>query len=153
MKQLLILLIAALGMTQVYAGGPRFVNGDGSALTNLCIDAVESDSSFKKLARFYGFEHLNESDLVCNGLSLNRFKARYADSTDEVATVMSFSKGDLSPTTELCFAAVTGAENLDELKSTYSSKADHDLSQVTCNGMPLDRFVRRYGADALASNN
>ena len=152
MKQFFILFIAAFGMTQVLADTAKFLNGDGSALTNLCIDAIESDDSFKKLAEFYGFPEMTESDLVCNGLSLSRFKIRYANS-DEVNTVLSFSKADLSPSTELCFAAVTGADDFQALKDSYRSKTNNDVKEVTCNGMPLDRFVRRYAADAFATNN
>lgn len=152
MKKFIILLVAAFGMTQALADAARFVNGDGSALTNMCIDAIETDDSFRKLAKFYGFEDMAESDLVCNGLSLSRFKIRYANS-EEVNTVLSFSKSDLSPTTELCFAAVTGADNLESLKESYNSKTNSDVEKVTCNGMPLDRFVRRYAADAFASND
>jgi len=151
MKKIAIIFTAVFGMAQAYAGGATFINGDGSALTNMCIDAIESGDSFKKLAKFYGFSHLSESDVVCNGLSISRFKDRYADS-EEVNTVLSFSKADLSPTTELCFAAVTGADNLESLKESYHSKTDNDVEKVTCNGMPLDRFVRRYAADAFASN-
>lgn len=152
MKQFLILLVATFGMTQAFADNAKFVNGDGSALTNLCIDAIESDDSFRKLADFYGFGDMTESDLVCNGLSLSRFKLRYENS-EEVNTVLSFSKADLSPSTELCFAAVTGADNLQSLKDSYRSKTNNDVDKVTCNGMPLDRFIRRYAADAFASND
>ena len=152
MKKLLIPIIAMLGMSQVFAEPARLINGDGSALTSMCIDAAESGASFKRLAKFYGFQGMNEADLVCNGLSLSEFRERYSD-IEETTTVLSFSKIDVSPSTELCFAAVTGADNYEALKASYNSKADHDVSEVTCNGMPLDRFVRRYSADAFLSSN
>ena len=152
MKQLLTLIIALLGMAQAYADTPRLVNGDGSALTNLCIDAAESNASFKRLAKFYGFQGMNEADLVCNGLSLKDFKERYAK-VEKTTTVLSFSRNDMSPSTELCFAAVTGADNYETLKASFNTKTDQDVSTVTCNGMPLDRFVRRYGVDAFLSKS
>lgn len=152
MKKAFILFVAVFGMTHALADAAKFVNGDGSALTNLCIDAIESGDDFKKLAEFYGFGEMTESDLVCNGLSLSRFKIRYANSA-EVNTVLSFSKADLSPSTELCFAAVTGSDDFETLKDSYRSKTNNDVEKVTCNGMPLDRFVRRYAAAAFATNN
>ena len=152
MKKLLILIIAILGMPQVYAEPPRLINGDGSALTSLCIDAAESSASFKRLAKFYGFQGMDEANLVCNGLPLAEFRERYSV-IETTTTVLSFSKTDVSPSAELCFAAVTGAENYEALKASYNSKTDHDVSEVTCNGMPLERFVRRYGVDAFLSAN
>lgn len=151
MKHLFVLAILAAFAGPALADSSKFINGDGSVLTDLCIDAIESDVSFRELAVKHGVEELKESSLVCNGLSLNRFKLRYAES-ETINTVLSFSKADLSPATELCFAAVTGAEDLEALKADYEVKTRLDVKSVTCNDIPLDRFVRRYGAEAFASN-
>ena len=102
------------------------------------------------LAKFYGFQAMGEANLVCNGLPLAEFTKRYSV-IETTTTVLSFNKADVSPSAELCFAAVTGADNYEALKASYNSKTDHDASEVACNGMRLERFVRRYGFDAFLS--
>jgi hypothetical protein len=152
MKHLVALALFTLGVNAAQAESSTFINGDGSPLTDLCIAALDSEASFDELAVAHGLEGLTESDLVCNGLSLSLFKARYIESV-QINTVLSFSKADLNPATELCFAAVTNADNLESLKESYEGRTSTPLSAVTCNGIPLNRFVRRYGAHVSASAN
>ncbi len=152
MKYLVSLALIAFGVNLAQAESSTFVNGDGSPLTDLCIAALNSEASFEELSAAHGLEDLTESDLVCNGLSLSLFKARYIE-TVQINTVLSFSKSDLNPATELCYAAVTNAENLESLKESYEGRTNTPLSTVTCNGIPLNRFMRRYGAHVSASAN
>jgi hypothetical protein len=152
MKYLAALALFALGANLAQAESSTFINGDGSPLTDLCIAALDSEASFEELTAAHDLQGLTESDLVCNGLSLSLFKARYIESV-QINTVLAFSKADLNPATELCFAAVTNAQELESLKDSYEGRTNTPLSSVTCNGIPLNRFVRRYGAHVSASAN
>lgn len=147
MKKLITSIIVLLSSIQT-AHAVTFNNSDGSRLSSICIAAVESDKALQKKARAYGFNQQDLNAFTCNGLTIDAFAKKYRGVTaDETIKVYAFERTEDSRETELCVAAATSN---DEYKATKARLfKGRSVSKIYCNGLPLDKFARRYGNKAF----
>jgi len=64
----------------------------------------------------------------------------------------SFVNADASIYSELCIAAVTSAELLEQKAAEYKF-SKNDMKKFSCNGMELDDFVKKYGPGSGSKNS
>ncbi|HWK54158.1 MAG TPA: hypothetical protein VNR18_07305 [Hyphomicrobiales bacterium] len=141
----LVLASLFLGLaTTATAGQVRLVNADASALSEICIAAVESRAAARATASELGVPNRDLAQLQCNDMPLAEFVRRYRAPTPtlHLQTAYVFKGSDASPLTALCMASL---EN-DTAFATARARLDDDLdlSEVRCNKLPLDEFVRKY---------
>ena len=141
-KSLLVLSVLAL-CTSPFTLAADLVSGDNSNLTAICIAAAESDAAMEAKAEEFGFNQTELQTFSCNGMTLKEFAKKYRDNTSGKAVVVyTFEKTQDSRESELCFAAVTSREVYEKVKqSMFNGRVD----DVQCNGLPIEKFARRYG--------
>jgi hypothetical protein len=146
MKMQIAALALILGSSSVLASDVKLVSSDGSDLSNLCVAAAQSDSTVRDLAAEMNIPAA--SDVLCNDQPIHhfadQFRAEAAASTQYVVSV-----ANQSPETRLCVAALTSPSEFASLKAEFFGDVAVERV-VTCNGLPLSQFVRRY-QDRLAS--
>ena len=144
MKSLLMISSMVLLSTANVAQAVNFNNSDGSRLTAVCIAAAESDKALTKKAREYGFNQKDLESFTCNGLSLTEFGNKYRGmSADETVKVYAFERTEDTRETELCVAAATSNEAYKAVKTKLFKSGS--VKKIQCNGLPIDKFARRYG--------
>ena len=149
MKALIAALTLALFSSVAAADEIRLVNSDGSELSQLCIAAAETGKPVMILARNLGLGSFDLNELRCNGKPLHSFVSQLQTATP-VVTQYQINLGDETPESMLCRAAVTSDAEFARLKETHFARVLVE-TEVSCNGMPLNRFVRRYQGQAGAS--
>ncbi len=127
----------------------RFVAGDDSPYTEICIAATESDNAAQSVMEKYAVTRSDISELSCNGMTLNRWISKfrsdsYADSQESIR-VFAFRENNDSAETSMCIAAVTSSDEYSRLKEELFGNSQSTLSRIYCNNMPLRTFARRYG--------
>jgi hypothetical protein len=88
--------------------------------------------------------------VLCNDKPIRSFAGQFRAKTAS-ATAYVLSVGNQSPETRLCVAAVTSAEEFAALKAEFFGDVAVER-EVSCNGLSLDQFVRRY-QDRLAATS
>ncbi|MDY6983094.1 MAG: hypothetical protein SV422_08400 [Pseudomonadota bacterium] len=161
-----LVALALLGSASFAHADYKLVSADDSDLSKLCIAAAESSSreGILAAAEAAGVGLLDLPDVRCNGLTLERFGAKYRSSKGKELALLDTSspasplnvilrKTDSTPETELCAAAAVSEAAYASVKATYFSKDDNIESEIHCNDMPLKSFVRKYrsGSTALVS--
>lgn len=128
----------------------RFVNGDGSKVTDLCIAAATSAPDLNTRATRLGIKNFTNDDVLCNGMPLNEFMRKYRTIKTPDTVIMSFRKIDDTPETELCYAAIMFSPGIEDLKAAYLRR-HQSLDKVLCNNMPFERFVEKYKQQVLTA--
>lgn len=140
MKVQFAALALLLGSSTVLATDVKFVNADGSALSSLCIAAAESGKTVGSLAAEMSISASQE--IRCNDKPIHAFVGQFrAEAAAAAAYVL--SKANASPETQLCVAAVHSQEEFTTLRNAHFAGIDVSRA-ITCNGQPLNQFVRRY---------
>jgi hypothetical protein len=146
MKLQIAALALILGSSPVLATDVKLVSSDGSDLSKLCIAAAQSGSTVSALAAEMNIPAA--SQVLCNDQPIHafagQFRAEVAASTQYVVSV-----ANQSPETRLCVAALTSPSEFASLKAEFFGDVAVERI-VTCNGLSLNQFVRRY-QDRLAS--
>ncbi|MDT8320793.1 MAG: hypothetical protein RQ826_09750 [Xanthomonadales bacterium] len=146
MKTLLIPAFFALSSCAALAGELVFTNADGSALSEVCVTAVNSPEKMYQVAKKLAVTQLNT--VACNGMPLEKFVAKYGYKPEEhespMITSFVFNKSNDDPETELCFAAVTDDVRIQEVKEKHFPGEMDVEETVLCNGLPLKQFVKKY---------
>jgi len=148
MKKLAIAMLMITGSALAQADY-HVVNADGSDLSRLCIAALTpaADMSTAATAAGVGFAELGT--VRCNGLSLDRFAAKYRSKSPPVEPVAYVLKGtDDTEATALCLAAASSEQEFVKVKSLYLSTGLIE-AEIRCNGLSLKSFARKYGNPAL----
>lgn len=140
MKVQFAALALLLGSSTVLATDVKFVNADGSALSSLCIAAAESGKAVGTLAAEMSISASHE--VRCNDKPIHAFAGQFRAEA-VAATSYVLSKANARPETQLCVAAVHSQEEFTTLLNTHFAGVDVSRS-ITCNGQPLNEFVRRY---------
>lgn len=160
-----LVALALLGSASFAHADYKLVSADNSDLSKLCIAAAESSSraDIFAAAEAAGVSLLDLPDVRCNGLTVERFGAKYRSKKGKDIAMLDTSpasplgvilrKTDSSPLTELCAAAAVSDAAYASVKETYFSNDDNIESEIHCNDMPLKSFVRKYrsGSTALVS--
>ena len=73
----------------------RFINGDGSEVTELCIAAAIGAPDLNTRASRLNIRNFTNDDVLCNGLPLNEFMRHYRTVKTPDTVVTSFRKGDV----------------------------------------------------------
>jgi hypothetical protein len=155
MKKLVIATLL-LGSTSLVRADYSLTNSDGSDASALCIASTTSPSAeaLDKTAHSLGFTRKDMAGIRCNGMPLAEFQQKYHGAAmTPVAEPVHYvlKKMDDSPVTELCAAAASSDQEYLKVKTTYFRYEKSIESDVTCNGMSLKSFVRKYGgADTKA---
>jgi hypothetical protein len=92
MKRTATALLFALA-AGAHAESVRFVNGDGSEVTDLCIAAATSAPDLNTRASRLGIKNFTNDDVLCNGLPLNEFMCAYLTITTPDTVITSERKG------------------------------------------------------------
>ena len=139
MKKLVALLSVVLFVSSSYASqnGVRIMPTDNTAESNLCVIAGQEGyraalKQAKKLGEGVVFA------VKCNGESLRRFANNfYVDSTLEldITKVLPANTNDAS---KICILAVKEGLN------AAANATDYDIRDITCNGLSLKRFSKKY---------
>ena len=144
------LLLSTATLAMVFAStsnAATFVNGDGSNYSEVCIAATVSDEAMKAKAAEFGYSSGDLRSFNCNGLSLEKFGKKYRGKASDASKPMkiyAFTAEDDSKETQLCVAAATSKEMLEQVKKElYGSKS---AANVSCNGMSLKEFAKRYSS-------
>ena len=98
MKHTATAVLFALAAAGVHAESERFVNGDGSEVTDLCIAAATSAPDLNTRATRLGIRNFTNDDVLCNGLPLNEFMRTYRTITTPDTVITSERKGEAPPT-------------------------------------------------------
>ncbi len=155
MKKLVISTLFVLGSANALAGSINLVSSDESPLSQLCIAATEGTDAMLKVARENNIGLAELDRIACNNIPLHRFASRYqkvAISGDYVKP-LAVNLGDSSPETELCVAAISSPSKFQEIRRAHFADVWNVEESVSCNGMPLNRFVRKFGNRPVASTN
>ncbi len=148
MKLQFAALALILGSSVAMANDVKFVNADGSKLSGLCIAAAESNKAVGALAAELGLSPVISDQILCNGTPIRAFVSQLrADIAAEA--VYTVSGANQAPETQLCLAALTSKEEFARLKAQHFGNVVVER-EISCNGMPLQQFVRRY-QDRLAA--
>lgn len=92
------LILLALAASS-YAESVRFINGDGSEVTELCIAAASGAPDLNTRATRLGIRNFTNDDVLCNDLPLNEFMRKYRNDRTPETVVTSVRKGDERPQT------------------------------------------------------
>lgn len=150
MKRTATALLFALAAAGAHAESVRFVNGDGSEVTDLCIAAATSAPDLNTRATRLGIKNFTNDDVLCNGMPLNEFMRKYRTIKTPDTVIMSFRKTDDSAETELCYAAIMFSPGIEDLKAAYLRR-HQSFDAVLCNNMPFERFVEKYKQQVLTA--
>jgi hypothetical protein len=153
-----LIAIALLGSASLAHADYKLVPADDSALSKVCIAATTgSHDATLAAVKAAGIGLLDLQSVRCNGLTLDRFGAKYRnknakeqvallDTSDSSPLSVVLRKTDSSPLTELCAAAAVSDAAYASVKEAHFSH-DYTLeTEVHCNDMPLKNFVRKYRA-------
>jgi hypothetical protein len=151
MKHTATALLFVLASAGAHAESVRFVNGDGSEVTDLCIAAASSAPDLNTRATRLGIKNFTNDDVLCNGMPLNEFMRKYRTIKTPDTVIMSFRKTDDSPETDLCYAAIMYSPGIEALKASYLDRHG-SFDTVLCNGMPFERFVEKYKQQVLTAS-
>jgi hypothetical protein len=77
MKHTATALLFVLASAGAHAESVRFVNGDGSEVTELCIAAATSAPDLNTRATRLGIRNFTNDDVLCNDMPLNEFMRKY----------------------------------------------------------------------------
>mgnify|MGYP001082795015 CR=1 FL=1 len=149
MKKLSLTSILIFSSSIALAGDLNFVASDTSPFTAICIAATQSEEAVSAQLHEHSLTRSDIRTLSCNGMSLNRFAAKY-NSAPEVATVepvrvFAFRESVSNSETSLCIAAATSNEEYARLKNELFSGNRSLVRSITCNDLPLQSFARRHG--------
>lgn len=150
MKKFVIAMLMVAGSSATQAD---YVvkNADGSELSQLCVAAVKSDTALLATAESIGLDKADLATVRCNGLTLDRFAARYGKTSSTPASIGYVLKGsDSSETTALCIAAASSEQEYRRVKAAYFAEESKIETEVLCNGLSLKSFARKYGKPAMA---
>ena len=140
MKNVVAFAALVLLSLSAQAENVKFINADGSALGELCIAAVETESAVSFLADELGISPLDVNEVNCNGKPISSFVRQYREEKAQFV----FSVENASPETKLCLAALTSDEEYEAIKQSLFTKLDRVESSVSCNGMSVKQFARKY---------
>lgn len=146
MKKLFLVSLLLTSAGLVHAETPRLTSADGSALSAICLAALESREAMYTKAAELGELPLEPSTLRCNGMTVSRFITTYRAAAEPKPAGYVFSKTDDSPVTELCMAAIKSEQEYMSVKERYFGDDANVEAEVHCNGMPLLTFARKYRA-------
>ena len=141
MKKLVALLSVVLFVSSSYASqnGVRIMPTDNTAESNLCVIAGQEGyraalKQAKKLGEGVVFA------VKCNGESLRRFANNfYVDSTLELdSTKVKLLPANTNDASKICILAVQEGLN------AAANSTDYDIRDITCNGLSLKRFSKKY---------
>lgn len=151
MKRLVLASLLLGVATTATAGQVRLVNADASALSEICIAAVESRAAALATAGELGVPSADLTQLQCNDMPLANFVRRYRApaSTMQLETAYVFTSNDASPLTALCMASLEDDSTFAAARARLDD--DLDLSEVRCNKLSLDEFTRKYRKAALTA--
>jgi hypothetical protein len=152
MNKLLIVSALFLVTNAANAEGYRLVSTDNSALSQLCITAVESPEAMSKTARSIGMKPGDITELRCNGKTLPLFLSKFRETESSPAVTYAFNKNDSTEETELCYAAVKSEQEYEQIKNTYFGDEQNIEEEVLCNGIPLKSFARKYRNRAFTAS-
>jgi hypothetical protein len=152
MNKVLIFSALFLVTNAAHAEGYRLVSTDNSALSALCITAVESPDAVSKSARSIGMSSAEIRELRCNGLTLPVFLSKFRETGSSPTVTYAFNKNDSTEETELCYAAVKSEQEYEQVKNTYFDNEQNIEEEVLCNGMPLKTFARKYRNRAFTAS-
>src|SRR5688572_28817285 len=80
----------------------RLISTDNSALSALCITAVESPEAISTSARSIGMKAREIIELRCNGKTLPVFLSKFHETESSPAVTYAFNKNDSTGEPELC---------------------------------------------------
>jgi hypothetical protein len=149
MKKLVLTSALLLAAVSTQAANYQFVTSDNSDLSKFCIAAAQSSNdSLSQLAASFGIASHELNSIKCNGAPVERFAAKYHAKSNQavVVTHYVFNKRDESALTELCMAALASDETYQQIKQQQFNGDSNLDSELKCNGMELDNFIRRYRA-------
>jgi hypothetical protein len=152
MNKLLIVSALFLAINVANAGEYRLVSTDNSALSALCITAVESPEAMSKNARSIGMKASEITELRCNGQRLPVFLGKFRENESSPTVTYAFNKNDSTEETELCYAAVKSEQEYEQVKDTYFEDERNIEEEVLCNGVPLKTFARKYRNRAFTAS-
>lgn len=136
----------ALVVTSAPINAADFVNTDGSALSRLCIAAVESNEALAAEVEAQNISRYTLDRISCNDLSLNDFVKEYrANTSTETVNVVAFENANNSFEGQLCIAAATSNVAFQQAKSRLDGRVDAD--KVSCNGESLAVFAKQYNEE------
>lgn len=147
MKKMMMMAMLFALSSLAQAEDFKFVNGDGSKYTELCIAAVESDEALSAKAEELKVRNYADKKFLCNGMTMNRFIAKYRGQDNSNMKVFSFVNWEDSMAADLCIAAATSNEAfIDALEDHFgSSRNVVKKGEITCNRMSIERFAHKYG--------
>lgn len=121
----------------------NLVSGDNSNLTAMCIAAATSEAAMQAKAEEFGFSKSELKGFSCNGMTLREFAKKYRDDTSgKPVVVYTFENTGDNRESELCIAAATSNEAYESAKQRLF---DGKVGMVTCNGLSIEKFAKRYG--------
>ncbi|MCV2884613.1 hypothetical protein OE749_07890 [Aestuariibacter sp. AA17] len=126
------------------AHGVTFTNSDGSNLSAVCIAAAKSDDALREALKQFGFNQRDLDVFTCNGLPIDEFAKRYNDTEgNDIVRVYAFEAREDNRETQLCVAAATSNQTFIDVKNRLFGQKR--VSDIYCNGIPIEKFARRYG--------
>ena len=139
----LLLLLPSISFAQ----NVNFTPSDDSPYTAVCMAAIESEAAVKAKMEEHSLSRSDITELSCNGMSLDRFAAKYRNSENhEPIRVFAFTEATNSAETTLCIAAATSNDEYLRLKNElFKNNRTADVASIVCNRLPLQTFARRYG--------
>jgi hypothetical protein len=154
-----LIAIALLGSASFANADYKLVPADDSALSKVCIAATSgSREATIAAAAAAGIGLLDLQSVRCNGMTLERFGAKYRNAKKDQVALLDTStssplsvvlkKTDESPLTELCAAAATSDAAYQRVKEAHFSNDYSIEAEIKCNDLPLKSFVRKYRASA-----
>ncbi|HTR00554.1 MAG TPA: hypothetical protein VMH83_11210 [Candidatus Acidoferrum sp.] len=153
MKYVIIAASLILSSVAAQAGEIKLVNHDGSSLSQLCVAAATSDKPAQSLVLELGLAPLTVNEVACNGQPLPSFVNHYrapSEAASQVEANYVVSAANQSPETRLCLAALTSDAEFEKIKAAHFSDVLDVEQSVSCNKLPLGRFVRKYRSHVTA---
>jgi len=148
MKKICIAVVTLALVASTQAKEEKFVNGDGSAHSEICIAAVHSDNALKAKSKEHGYSSAKISQLSCNGMPIDKFAKMYrnqkADADAKPVKVFSFDNEMQNLEADVCIAAASSNEKYSAIKKGLT-KPKGFYRTITCNGMSLTTFAKKYG--------
>jgi hypothetical protein len=148
MKKVCIAVVTMVLATSTYAKEAKFVNGDGSAHSEICIAAIQSDQALKAKSEEHGYSSAKMSQLSCNGMSIGKFAKMYrnqaVDADNKAVKVFSFDNEMQNLEADVCIAAASSNEKYAAIRKGLTKPKSY-YRTITCNGMPLASFAKKYG--------
>ena len=141
MNKLSIVLFAALFVNTVQASQNtvKFVAQDSSIESSLCVLAGEAGySAVRKATKNLRTDALY--NVKCNGQSLKGFAKTHQPSVDVVVKTIKVVAANASTESQICVLAVKNG-----LLATAEAE-NADISGIRCNGLNINRFIKKYSA-------